>query len=951
MPLPCLIDQWFPVFPVGEESVPERKGSGTSPIANLHTWFGRKPLTASRAAVVLSMLPAWPRADSADPSESDLHDRMSSEFPQGEGQYRQWVMKLLGFRYDPSGRAAYRPYMYPPSLAEIDRLHKLVRLRTGRTDTPVFLDHFAGGGAIPFEAARYGFTTLANDANPVAVALLHGTLTSPFKHRGRLGKLFSTYGKRWADRVEQQTAALYPQQRTESGTPTEWIVGYVWALAVPCPQTGFPTPLASDSWLVRSARLKVAVRLRGDRDTGRITREVVTGGAAATVGATSFYGGGRGLSLFTGDPIPSDYIKSEARGGRLTEVMLGVITTKPSGRGKVYRAPTDEDLAAVEGAKSTLASSLVDLEARGLIPTEPIEPGDKTREPLAFGFSQWRDLFTPRQLLAHSSAVSAAHQVIEECREEEGAQAAESLALYLGFAVSKCVTMSSRLASWNVAAQVFRDSMGQKNLTIMLKFAEAGAADRAKKAVDQMQKALDGIDRLLGGDAVTSESRVQVFMGDAAALPIDAGSVDAMVVDPPYSNAVAYAELSDLFYVWLKRSLSTTWPQLAQLHLSDKRLEVMAPEAIFGPLATHSGRGQRPAGAVTARELAGRHFEERLLAAFKEAHRVLADDGVMTVMFTHSGIDTWDQLGVTLLDAGFSMEASWPVPTEGRGALQQLGKNSVNATIFMSCRKRSGSEPTYWSDIKPDIAVAARRAASQFSEDGLVGIDLTVSTFGPVLSVLSRNWPVYTGELDDDGSPEVLRPDEALDLARQEVAMLKKRGLLGGKNVEFDRPTDWYLLAWHDFQAEEFPAGEARKLSLATHLELDDLIKTERLAKSSGGFVTLLTPRQRRTTKALKTSDSEFPTLIDTLHALMVVYDEDGLKAAREWMDRRPITSSEKFIDLFSAVLKAIPRVRKGDEFAREEARVLESLRLTVFPQVEAPAAPTEQQVLLQVDG
>lgn len=327
---------------------------------------------------------------------------------------------------------------------------------------------------------------------------------------------------------------------------------------------------------------------------------------------------------------------------------------------------------------------------------------------------------------------------------------------------------------------------------------------------------------------------------------------------------------------------------------------------------------------------------------------MLRDDGVLTVMFTHKRVDAWDTLGASLLAAGFSIHSSWPVHTESEHSLHQAKKNSASSTIFLACRKRPATEPAYWTDIRGDVARAARRTAADFARDGLTGVDLTVATFGPVLAVLSRSWPVYTGELDDHGQSVIIRPDVALDLAREEVAKLKKAGLLGGKTIEFDRPTDWYLLAWSDFRAAEFPAGEALKLSLATHLDLDDLIREHKLARASG-TVTLLSPKQRRTARAIDLSAHEHPTLVDALHALMVIYDEDGLGAARSWLAQRNLLDSERFAGLVRAALFAIPRTKLKGEWVREEARVLHSLRETLFPDLPIPAeeARPEDQLAL----
>jgi putative DNA methylase len=208
---------------------------------------------------------------------------------------------------------------------------------------------------------------------------------------------------------------------------------------------------------------------------------------------------------------------------------------------------------------------------------------------------------------------------------------------------------------------------------------------------------------------------------------------------------------------------------------------------------------------------------------------------------------------------------------------------------------------------------------------------------------------VYTGELDADGNPELIRPDRALDLAREEVARLKMRGLLGGREVEFDRVTDWWLLAWSDFAAAEFPSGEALKLSLATHLDLDDLAKVHRVIKATSGTVTILTPALRRTAKAIDPATGSWRTLLDALHCLMVVYDEDGAAAARAWLARGGLADNPRFHDLVAAAINAIPRTREKGEFVRPEARTLEGIRLTLFADIAAPVEAESVPLVAQL--
>src|SRR5690606_15532674 len=235
-----------------------------------------------------------------------------------------------------------------------------------------------------------------------------------------------------------------------------------------------------------------------------------------------------------------------------------------------------------------------------------------------------------------------------------------------------------------------------------------------------------------------------------------------------------------------------------------------------------------------SKALAQADYEKKMTKVFAEAYRVLGDGGLLTVMFTHKKVEAWDTLGNSLIEAGFEIEASWPVHTESEHSLHQAKKAAAASTILLTCRKRTADrEAAWWDDLQAEVRRVAREKAEEFLAAGIEGVDLYISTFGPTLSVISRQWPVFTSEVDPDtGEARPLRPEEALELAREEVADLRRRGLLLGRDVEFDPVTDWYVLAWDAFRAVEFPYDEARKLALALGLDLEaDLVKTRIVSK------------------------------------------------------------------------------------------------------------------------
>jgi len=337
----------------------------------------------------------------------------------------------------------------------------------------------------------------------------------------------------------------------------------------------------------------------------------------------------------------------------------------------------------------------------------------------------------------------------------------------------------------------------------------------------------------------------------------------SITVDPPYYDNVNYSELSDFFYVWHKRVLPLSYPDsLSSGSLTPKDEEAVANPARFAP-------------SPKRKELARQDYERKMLACFKEMNRVLHFDGVLTVMFTHKQVQAWDTLGTSLMRAGFRIDASWPVHTESEASLHQAKKNAAASTILLVCRKReASSESAWWDDLKGQVKETARETAHRFEKEGIRGVDLYISTFGPVLSIISERWPVLTSNTDPKtGDPIPLQPSEALDLARHEVINLRKQGLLLGRSVEFDPVTDWYLMAWDSFRAQAFPADEARKLALALGLDLEaHIIRDKRLVTKKNKNVTIALPTARRKKGMVDPEAESFTHLIDALHTAMMVY-------------------------------------------------------------------------------
>jgi len=957
---PLLIESWLPIEAIGAESQRERGASSAlPPLYFLHVWWARRPLTTSRAAILASVLPQW---------SADFPAKLREKFPNDE-TYKQWVTYLIGIRGDPvKGRklvtwakdkgikldfhpygGAPRAFTVNPSAEDLQTMGDLLEWTWGKRDLSV-LDPFAGGGSIPFESLRYGFSTYANDLNPVAAVILKATLDYPARFGSSLGEDIRKWGNEWERRAKEKLDPYFPKQ------PGESIFAYLWVRTVACPSTGKPVPLSPNWWLSTGDK-PVAVRMICEPEMDAPCFEIVTGAqakAAKPDEGTIVRGVGR--SPWTGETIDGDYIKAEAQAGRMGQ-MLYVVAVKRRG-GFDFRTPTEADQAAIHAAETTLAQKKPGWVANDIIPTEAIPQGNKTSEPLRYGMPSWDSMFSPRQLLAIGTFIECLHELEKEITAIEDQEKTKAILTMLALGFDKAVSMNSKQSRWDTTRGKVNNLFERHDFAYKWTFGEFDAASNLLPwSMDQIYDSYKGLLELaspLQSSFVQSSlsnlpSVTQGLATNLSYLP-DA-HIDNITVDPPYYDNVQYAELSDFFYVWLKRSVGHLYPEFFRDELTNKDDEAVANPARF------AGMGKKK------KELAEQDYENKMSAAFREMYRVLRSDGSLTVMFTHKRVEAWDTLASALISAGFAIKASWPVHTESEHSLHQAKKNAARSTILLVCRKRETSEdaqPVWWDDIQETVRTAARLKAAEFAAQGMHGVDLYISTFGPALSIISEHWPVLTSEIDEkSGQPRPLRPETALDLAREEVIRLRKKGLLAGRDVRFDPVTDWYLMAWDAFAAAEFPYDEARKLAIILGVDMDKTIMaSKRLAIKKSSSVVLQEPLKRRKKGMVDDEVLFFEHWIDAAHTAMMLYAEDGAGACDVFLRKSNLKNDATFKALLQSLINAIPRAKIKGKFARPEAETLENMRLAFYPEMtvpveEEPQMPVEKQLGLfkEVEG
>ena len=945
-----LIERWLPIAELGIESIRERTPMTPFPAPNrLHVWWARRPLVASRAAILASLLP-----EDAD-RDRFLHIIGIHGNPVRARKEIDTARRTGERVQDPYGYS--RAFSYTPDRAEKDCLKGELCI-----EHPKVLDPTAGGGSIPFEAVRLGLEGYANDLNPVAALIMNATVDWPTKVAKRLNDEFELLAKLWRSAVQELLVEFFPQH----GLPDRLDQTYLWARTIACPYCDGLVPL-SPNWRLTpdgiGVRLKPALG-SGPGSAGRICSfEIVESADEQSAGTVAR---GDGVCPY-GDcrqVIDGDEIKKQAQAGEMGEQLYAVVykerveTILKSGkRGRDkwvrgYRAPSAEDDNGAE-ILARLDEKLPEWEAFDLVPSEKIPEGNKTEEPRRYGMTMWRDLFSPRQLLCHGTSVEVFREMLEADHEAGRLDEVRKAAFgYLAFSLDKLRDYNSRMTRWHVGRQVMVNTFDRHDFSFKWSYAEMAPLITGLGydwAIEQTAKCIEELVGLVrpesGGlldDAVPAPP-VTVSCKPADGLDhLAEASVDVVVMDPPYYDNVMYAELSDFFYVWLKRTAGCVFPELFRRHLTDKDSEAVANPAKF--------RGRK-----AARALAGREYQERMASIFAECRRVLRSDGVMTLMFTHKATGAWDALTKGLMEADFAVTASWPVNTEAAGSLHIKDKAAANSTIFLVCRPRpEREEELYWEDVEPRVARAVRKRVEEFQKAGIRGVDLYLACFGPALEEFSRHWPLRRGTprempvarrrrkqhelFEEEWDPYAATPEDALDIARREVKRWRLEQLTHLRaNADLDAATAFFVLAWDAFEAPVFPYDESLRLARAVGVDLDrDVVG--RLAEKKGSDVRLWDSARRAAKGSLGPADGS-RAMIDAVHHAAHAARARTLEAGRELLEQARVGSDPRFLAALEAVLEVLPVSKaytgidlQGDAAAAgDDFEALNNLRLLAY--------------------
>jgi adenine-specific DNA methylase len=726
----------FPIAEVSRHAAREKSIRHGHP-STLHLWWARRPLASSRA-VLLALL--WP--DPCDPlCPAEFKAQARKLLPQvggcNPGTTDEDLRKaLLRFIADFANwdNAAQRTYL------EVSRA--LVKVAHGE-EPPLVVDPFAGGGSIPLEALRLGCEAFASDLNPVACLILKVMLEDIPRHGPKLAEELRRVGAEIKRQAEKELADLYPKD-PDGATP----IAYLWARTVRCesPNCGAEIPLARSLWLCKKAKRRRALKHRVVRIAGESprvefdifapkTEAEVSGGTVTRAKATC---------VACAAVLPPERVRAQLsaqRGGadvvfdaegRRTggARMLAVVTLKPGELGRRYRLPTERDYEAVRTAQQRVAKMLEEWERGGRqglnpVPDEPINPirpSPNARGLSAvtrYGASRFSDLYCARQsMFLRTLAKLIAQQ----------SKAAHSPALAL--LAGKQADYGSAQVTWASGGEFVRSGFPRQALSMAWDFAEAVPfAD----AAGSLLGSLEWITRVV--EANNSLKAGQVQQADAAAHPLPSETAAVWFTDPPYYDAIPYADLADYFLVWLRRAAA------GERAVSDpfdhtNPLSPKGREIVWNNGYLYEGTPK-----------SARFFEEAIGRAFAEGRRILSDDGVASIVFAHQSTEGWEAMIGGMIQGGWTVTASWPIATERAARTRAIDNASLATSVHLVCRPRPDDASVGdWATVLRELPPRVGDWMEHLQSEGVRGADLVFACIGPALEIFSRYAKVETAD-------------------------------------------------------------------------------------------------------------------------------------------------------------------------------------------------------------
>jgi len=707
-------------------------------ISTLHLWWARRPLAACRAVLLASL---WP--DPADPlCPERFREKAREVLTELFGRrrlrdplvLRRTLLEFIGAFANWDLAESQRDLAIARTL--VQEAHEALGGAPGTA--PVVVDPFAGGGAIPLEALRVGAEPLASDLNAVAVLINTMQLEQIPRHGARLAAAFRKWGDWVKAEAAKELAPFYPAD-PDGSTP----LAYLWARTIRCegPGCGATVPLIRATFINQQ---RPPVHLVVGRKTKPIPVTLKRGPEPKDA-STATVKGGKATCPACGFTTSAKAVKLQLRkrdGGADDARLLTVLVDRP-GSGRDFRAPTPEDQQIVERAAEAAKAVAGEIPTTPLNELRPYKNTPGTSIVPSIGIRRVDHLPTPRQKLMLAALVRCVRRVREEVRKGDDRDLAEALEVLFAFAVSRMVNQHSSLSRWNTKRSTTEGLFSKQALQVMWDFVEGVPLGEASANWDG---AIHWIALVVEHCAALPAGRGTVSHADATARSTATEeSADVLFTDPPYFAAIPYADVSRIFYAWLRQCIGERRPELFREEIPDATRELTVTNSVKGPNDATKDAA---------------YFQKGMCDALTHARIATRHDGIGCVVFADSSTQSWESLLAAVIDAGWVVTASWPIHTERVARTRALQSASLQSSIFLVCRPRENPDGSLrqdavgeWSVVRAELPERIAAWMTRLAKEGITGADAIFASLGPALEIYSR----YSRVERPDGEAVALR--------------------------------------------------------------------------------------------------------------------------------------------------------------------------------------------------
>lgn len=1035
-----LIEVEFPLRQTSLDSVHE-KNVRHGHLSTLHIWPARRPLAASRA-VVLATLLSCPedleeRHALVERIGGNIQKTVKNEKKNGETVQsikEETVGSITRWLGTPpkTGKKAIEDHrkLVQQRESELEFFRNKIREAYGGRP-PRVLDPFSGGGAIPLEAMRLGCETFAVDINPVSCFILRATLEYPQRLAGKtwqlpkfafgdaefmkdfiaahpqyapvqqkslideenereniiqadlawqvrawgrhvlaearkeLGKFYPTYAEfepytqKGAYPYEPVPPKLVPL--AEDGTPNikalnrdfsteyladpgnaRWVekptVAYLWARTCQCSSCRAEIPLLKTKWLCKKDGKRVLLTVTPNDDKSGVIFGVQEN--VPVVGENSRKRKehdaeiGKGCMSRTGVTCPCcgatmtmNDLRNEGKAGRLGMIPTAVVYEQTNVDGKRYRLPTEEEICCAKAAESELDRVYADIPYG--IPKEPTPSEDALGMRIPkYGFSRWCDLFTPRQLLALGVFCKEVRKAMSDCLDMGYSQdLAEAIGTYLTITFDKTADYNSTIATWILSQEHTRSTFTRFALPMTWDYAELAILNNICGSYTAQ---LEWVVRFLDENLIFFNSKLPIILNQSSIqlLPKD---IDCIITDPPYYDAIPYSDCMDFFYVWLRRSITSTVldNNIFKNSLGPKWDKDKKDGELIDDPSRHDGD----------RTVSKKIYEDGMAKVFERCHEALTNQGRLVIVFANKQSEAWETLVSAIIRAGFMVTASWPISTERSARMRANASAALSSSVWLVCKKRGFSRPGWDSTVLEEMRSNITEKLHDFWDAGVRGPDFVWAATGPALTAYS-SYPIVK-KADSSG---VMTVSEFLAEVRRIVVEFVVGQVLKGENAgtngkeELDSVTSYYLLHRNDFGFSEAPAGACILYATACGLSDSELASTWNLIKmsdnslqddsesdfeieesnDSGGKLRLKKWNERKhASLGLEGRNGRPVPIIDCIHKLMHLWESGDQNKVDEFIDSFALHNN----DIFHRVIQSLIELSE-----KEERTILESI-------------------------